>query len=281
MNLIYISYEQLTNHCRDFLKTIPNDFDAIIAIPRSGMIPASIFSFHFNIPLITIQELSSGLLRGYGTRLSHINHNIKKVLVFDDSYGNGNAMRDALEKINPYCKENNIEIKTAVVYTTTKDAPIDYMYNILPRPRLFEWNIFNHDYLRTACIDIDGVLCHDPKEYETMDNFKEHAKNAKPLHLIGRPALALVTNRLERYRKETEDWLKRYNIEYQYLFMSPFDTPEERRQNAAQVGYGKMKADVLRKVGGTWFIESSISQATQIKKLSGVPVFCTDENRFI
>ncbi len=40
---------------------------------------------------------------------------------------------------------------------------------VIDRPRIFEWNVLHHPgILKDACLDIDGVLCHDPSHEQMM-----------------------------------------------------------------------------------------------------------------
>jgi len=277
MNINFIKYNELIDDSKILSQKIPRNYDVIVAIPRSGLIPASIIGFQHNIPVITVNEFINNIINGHGNRLKrNFKGIINKILLVDDTTSTGNAMNEAVNKIKPVCSKNNIEFETCTIYSLHSSKNINFTHKIINNPRLFEWNIFNSGHLLTACVDIDGVLCEDPNFIESGDNFRPHVINAKPKYLLGRPTLALITNRLEKYREETKIWLKKHNIEYKHLIMSNFKTPEERRINASKFGYGHMKAQKMKELGGQWFIESSIQQAKQIKNITNVSVLCTD-----
>jgi len=124
---------------------------------------------------------------------------------------------------------------------------------------------------------MDGVLCEDwvAVEQDSGDGlarYLEHLKGAKPLFPCTMPMYAVVTARLEKYRRETEAWLTRHGVKYSKLVMSPYDTAAERR---------KASDHVIRKAeffaanpAAQLFIESSKHQASSIRKISGKPALC-------
>lgn len=60
-------------------------------------------------------------------------------------------------------------------------------------------------------------------------------------YLPSHPIKALVTSRLEKYRPETEEWLRRHGVVYEQLIMLDLPSAAERRQAGvawiAQGGY--------------------------------------------
>ena len=87
----------------------------------------------------------------------------------------------------------------------------------------------------------------------------------------------IVTSRLEKYRKETESWLKQYNVQYERLIMLDLPTKEDRIRLHAHASY---KAHVYKNLEDTSiFIESDSRQAQKIAIISGKTVICasTDE----
>ncbi len=87
-----------------------------------------------------------------------------------------------------------------------------------------------------------------------------------------------MTARLEKYRRETEAWLKQQGIEYGNLVMMDAASGRERRW---QGSHGAYKGEVFRQTGCSMFIESSYEQAVQICQTAGKQVFCTDKNVLI
>jgi uncharacterized HAD superfamily protein len=151
---------------------------------------------------------------------------------------------------------------------------VDYCLEHVSTPRYFQWNIFNHTTLNKACFDIDGVLCVDPTDAQNDDGpkYRQFLLNAEPLYIPGTKLGTLVTSRLEKYRKETETWLRKHQIQYQELVM--LDLPSaEARQKANN--HSKHKAGHYSSSNYVLFVESDLRQAVEINRLTKKPVFCT------
>jgi uncharacterized HAD superfamily protein len=272
----YVGYNTFIQDIKGFASTMPRKYyDAIIAIPRSGLMPSAIIAFELDVPVFTPNEL---LNNNYfnSNRMGLKEHDIKCVLVIDDTVCSGKT----LDKVQNILKDiSNIKVEYGAIYVTESSLTrVHRCHKILSLPRLFEWNIMNCAYLKHAAVDIDGVLCKDPDfiEVTTIDGvekIRKHILNAEPQYIIRYPILALVTNRLEKYREETENWLKKHNIRYKYLIMSSYKNAEERRQAGK---HGEYKANAMIRVGAKYFIESSAAQAEVIHKRTKRPVFCVD-----
>jgi uncharacterized HAD superfamily protein len=134
--------------------------------------------------------------------------------------------------------------------------------------------VLNHTILEKSCFDIDGVLCVDPSSEQNDDGpkYREFILNAKPLFIPGATIGALVTSRLEKYRPETEEWLKKNNIRYKELYM--LDLPDMAARQKAN-SHGSFKASVYKSNAFKLFVESEPRQAAEINRLTGKPVLCT------
>jgi hypoxanthine phosphoribosyltransferase len=268
MILNYINYNTLIADTYKLARQLSNKYDAIVGIPRSGLIPASVIGFYFNRPVMTPTELTNGF---YSSGHRTNKNPIKKVLLIDDSITSGSTIKENLALIK------DIEVDTAVIYTDRPNVNVNYFVRQIHAPRVFQWNVLNHGHLKHACIDFDGVLCKDPTFIETDNNMNDHILNAEPLHIPKLPLYAIITNRIERYRPECIEWLKRYDIKYTHLIMYP-GTANERRKHFLELGgNGIWKAQKCKEIFGSWFIESNIVQATQIRKIIGCSVFCTEK----
>ncbi len=141
---------------------------------------------------------------------------------------------------------------------------------------MFEWNFIHHQGVSRACFDIDGVLCEDPTEEQNDDGKKyiDFIRHAQPKYIPTFEVGYLVSTRLEKYRKETEEWLKVNNVKYRQLIMLDLPNKEARiKQNA----YGSFKGKIYKSLKDTdIFIESSLSQAKEIRDISEKFVFCTE-----
>ena len=267
------------------ISKIPNDVDLIVGIPRSGLLVANIISLYLNLPLTDINSLLNGNIYESGTTkikegwIKKIN-DARKILVVEDSSLTGNSLNKLKEQIANSDLLDKIIILTIYVTDDTKRLA-DLYFEICNPPRTFEWNFMHNSSIKKACFDIDGVLCDDPMPEQNDDGKKyiEFVRNA-PLKIAPTFEIGyLITSRLEKYREDTEYWLKKNNIKYKNLIMMPFNTKEERTKSGS---HGKFKGENYKKLKETnLFIESELNQAIEIAKISGKTVFCTETHEVI
>jgi uncharacterized HAD superfamily protein len=206
-------------------------------------------------------------------------HSFRHALLVDDSLHTGSSMADALQKVsvsNPNCR-----ITTLAVYVAPQAIEkVDIFLEKCPMPRIFEWNLMHNSHLSQSCVDIDGILCRDPEEPENDDGMKylQFLESADPYLLPTLPIGYLVTCRLEKYRKQTEAWLRRYNIKYNELIMMDLPSKEARVKAGS---HGKFKAEAYERTGAILFIESSLRQAVEIANRTCKPVICIETRSLI
>lgn len=262
------------------LSIIPRDFDLIVGIPRSGMLPANLLALYLNKPYTDIHSFLNGHIYKAGARSQFFDiKDFKKILVVDDSIASGSAMEKCKESLKDLSA--NFSISYCAIYVIPgKEKLVDYYFEIVPLPRYFQWNILNHTTLEKACFDIDGVLCVDPTEEQNDDGKKymDFVLNAPPLFIPGSKIGTIVTSRLEKYRKETEKWLEDNHVKYNQLVM--LDLPnKEARQKANS--HAEHKAKTYQSNSYVLFIESSKSQAIEINRITKKPVLCTENFEMI
>lgn len=283
--LNYKSYQDLSLTINKNLHKIPRDIDLVVGIPRSGLLPATMISQILNKPVVALDSFLEGKIYEIGlyrrpNSLIQDFSEIKRVLVIDDSINSGNSLQKVREKIEKSERRNIDTIYSAVYYVPESLNKIDIGLEECLWPRIFQWNILNSWVLANACIDIDGVVCVDPSETENDDgsNYKYFILNAKPLFLTEQPISCFITSRLEKYRELTSEWLKNNNLKYNELIMLDLPSKEERiKQNIHAV----FKANVYKNRKEELFIESNLSQAIEIAKLTGKLVFCTENMEMI
>jgi len=262
------------------LSILPRDFDLIVGVPRSGMLPANLLALYLNRPYTDIHSFINGHIYKAGARGSFFDiKDFRKVLVVDDSVSSGAAMIEVKEKLRDLAASFDISY-CAIYMTPGKEKTVDYFFETVPMPRYFQWNILNHSALEKACFDIDGVLCEDPADDQNDDGEKyiNFLLNARPLFIPGVRIGTLVTSRLEKYRKETETWLKANNVKYNDLVM--LDLPDmAARQKANSHAEHKAKAYMAKPY--FLFFESDLSQAVEINRISKKPVLCTENFEMI
>lgn len=271
----YRNIKDLNNVILQKLSIIPRDFDLIVGVPRSGMLPANLLSLYLNRPYTDIDSFLNGHIYKAGARSQFFEAggSHKKVLVVEDSVASGSAMKEVKESLKHL--EDKFDLKYCAIYMVPgKEKMVDYFFEMVPLPRYFQWNILNHTTLEKACFDIDGVLCADPLPEQNDDGEKyiDFILNAPPLFIPGSKIGTIVTSRLEKYRKETVTWLEANNIKYNDLVM--LDLPDmAARQKANNHGGHKAKAYMSKPY--VLFIESELNQAIEINRISKKPVLCT------
>jgi orotate phosphoribosyltransferase len=286
-----MDFRSMTDMNRDLAQwsdDLPRDIDVVAGIPRSGLLAAAMLALHLQLPLTDVRGLTQGRLLGGGARLGSLDEgaylaSARRVLVLDDSVYTGRAIAEARAAIAPAVLDGRVrgEVEYAAVYASPRSTgKVDRHFTVLPQPRAFEWNVMHHPCLSDSCMDIDGVLCRDPRADENDDGarYAVFLRDVSPRLVPSVEVGHLVTSRLERYRPETEAWLSRVGIRYRQLHMHPAATGAERR---ALGDHAQFKASVCRKVGAPLFVESELSQALVIAEAAAVPVYCTDARRMV
>jgi uncharacterized HAD superfamily protein len=272
----YRSFSDLNQAIIQNLALFPHDVDLIVGIPRSGMLPANLLALYLNKPYTDINSFIEGRIYATGERMKIINlSNFKKVLIIDDYIASGKALSKAKEKIRPLSCAYSFSF--GAVYVDKKSVNlVDFHCEVFDGHGMavFEWNIFLYQGLsKKTCYDIDGVLCVDPPIDDDGENYINYINNAIPLYLPSGEIDSLVTCRLEKYRTATVEWLKKWHINYKNLIMLDLPTKDEREK------WGKCgiyKGEVYKKSKCVLFIESSLKEAIEIKRISKKPVFCTE-----
>jgi len=277
--LNYRSIADLANVVNLNQHKIHLDVDLVVGIPRSGLLAASTIALALNIPVIDLESfienrkiVHGGTRKTRGTPPEYA-HDAKHVLIVDDSVRTGGTVWHATRRVD----ESSFAGRhtTCAVFATRKGcSAVDLYFETVASPRAFEWNLFHKPSIQYCCVDIDGVLCVDPTRTENDDGEKygEFLLNAKPLTRPTAKIGALVTSRLEKYRRETEAWLKTNEIRYDDLVMLDLPDAESRRRLGA---HGKFKAETYAKYPGAHlFIESNPHQSLEIAQLTGRDVLC-------
>lgn len=255
---------------------VPAGIDLVVGVPRSGLLAANLFALAANVSMTDVDGFLEGRLLAAGrTRRPRGDGAApRRVLVIDDSINRGNALREVRERLEAAGRADDCVF--CAVYGADRTHPeADLVLERVPRPRLFQWNVFHHKHLQHACLDIDGVLCVDPEPHENDDGagYERFLLGATPLH---RPSVRvghLVTSRLERYRAQTEAWLAEQGVMYGALHMLDLPSAVERRRLGAHAVH---KARVYRDTPTALFIESEPAQAEQIAREAGKPVLCIE-----
>ncbi len=281
----YRSVAGLNRDIVGWLPRLPRDLDAVVGVPRSGLLAAGLVALHLDLPLTDVDGLLAGRTFGGGARLGGARGGEgflaagRRVLVLDDSLHTGAAMDEVRRRIAAAGLPHLIRY-AAVYVVPGKDRAVDFYCRTLRAPRFFEWNLANHAGLRQACMDVDGVLCRDPTQRENDDGagYERFLREAEPILRPKETVGWLVTCRLEKYRAQTEAWLARHNVRYGKLIM--MDLPDKASRLAAG-SHAAFKARVYGRVPARVFVESSARQAAEIARLSGKDVLCWETRELV
>lgn len=278
----YKTYSDLSQDIKSKLPIIAQgEFDLVVGIPRSGMIPAYMIAFNLNINCTSVESfinndiIQHGITRSPTKKLQYP-WDAKKVLLVDDSIKSGSSLAKVMERIPEHMKST---ITTLAVYAGLSGSKkVDLFLEYLPWPRMFEWNILYHTALPYYCFGIDGLLCEEVhRESESNDDvYRYNILNAKPLVIPNTNIHSLVTNRLEKYRVETESWLLRHNVKYgQLIMLNHIGNLKTDYKEACAIH----KAAYYKKSDTILFVEQDPIQAKKISKLTLKPVFCFANNK--
>ncbi len=246
----WITVAKLADDSVKLASLLPDDIDTVVAIPRSGMIPASIVACLLHLPLHTIID-GKIVPCGHGHRLRDSKFCPKRIAFIDDTFAGGAAQRKLQEDwllVEPHIH--------AVVYSSVDHGPHLYARH-LPMPHLLEWNLFNSCYIPSIATDMDGILCHNPPHGQI------------PLYLPRRQSIcAIVTARPVTEMSETVQWLAAHGVEYEQLSMWPH---ADESHNTAEIA--AWKAACVRASGAEWYVESEPGLADLIRS-HGLRVLC-------
>jgi len=281
--LNYKTIEDLNKDIKALVPKLPPDLDLIVGVPRSGLLAANMLALYLNLPLTDVDGLcerrvfETGLYRKFGKFFDF--SRCKKVLVIDDSINSGASIK----KVKSAIQRANLPYETyyAAVYVTPASCEfVDFWCEAVDQPRCFEWNVMHHPNLERSCVDLDGILCRDPSDYENDDgeNYRHFLINVEPLFKPSVEIGWIVTCRLEKYRDLTEEWLKKHSIRYRSLVM--MDLPDKKTRLALG-NHALFKAEVYKSTDAMLFIESSFNQAQEIARISGKEVLCIETNQIV
>ena len=264
-----LNFRTIPDLSRDLAHAAPDllkGVDAVVGIPRSGVLAASILALHAQVALGTVDE--------YCARTGPAG-DVERVLLLDDTVCGGGTMKRAFDKVSAARPE--AKIVRAAVYSAPGGTRLDRIVDVLPTPRMFEWNIWRSVHLPSVAFDMDGVFCDDPNFVDDDGpKIEAHCSGARPFNLPTRPVAAIVTCRLERWRPQTEAWLKRHGVRFKRLHMMRYPSAQARRRAGS---HARWKADVYRESRAKLFVESSVAQARAIAKQSGRQVWCIQDRQ--
>ncbi len=284
-----MDYRSLDDLSKAILKNrhkVPQDVDLIVGIPRSGVFAGNLLGLSLNVPVTDLD----GYLKNTELVLTNpdvhqaVTHprEARHILLVDDTIHSGRSMDHARELL--MSTHGNQKITSCAVFANPKPksvSRVNIYFETLPSPAVLEWNVLHRDKLEQFCVDIDGVLCRNPTRHEDDDGteYRKFLRYVTPLVIPTYKVGYLVTGRLEKYRNETEEWLKRHNVTYHELIM--LDLPDKATRNKRNAA-PRFKANVYKSLKHSHlFIESEMKEARVISKLSGKAVLCFSNQKFL
>lgn len=280
----FIRSADFQEHIKILVGKIPPNVTAVAGVARSGLSAATMISMYLHLPMITIRQTMQDIVQtGNGWRLGgskHVDPATERVVVIDDTCMTGNSIKH----IRPLLDANfkNYLIGTVYCNPTALVKP-DIFAVELGWPHLLEWNMFNSIISPTMAVDFDGVLCRDCDPWQDDDGpkYDEFIRTAVPLYTPRRSAIPLiVTARIEKYRRPTEEWLVRHGIRWNKLVMHPAKTLQERMRTdiagykARHFSAWVAQETAKRHPGPHVFVESDDRQAQRIGKITGMLTIC-------
>ena len=247
------------------LQKIPSDTDLVVGIPRSGLIVSTLIAEYTNKPSTDIFSYLAGVDNyklNSGSFAPSTNYEaVHTVLLVDDAMGVGLTMERAKSMIS--AKFPNVKIITCVAFVEAFSVEKVDIYFLILKDQFLPWSILKRG-ISDACVDIDGFLTEDVPADMDDDGIKyvQFLTMQRPKFIPDRKINTLVTGRLSKYRKITEEWLRSHNVLYGSLIMCPLGSKKERDSQ----DMGHYKAEVFKRLSTPLFIESDYREAKQIKQ---------------
>lgn len=285
----WLSVSDLMKDTLKLIPKLPKDIDAIIGVSRSGVPSASMLAMMLHLPLYIFRQSEKDLVyAGGGWRIHGLNVNqedniqTKHPVVIDDTVFTGSSNKTARTILGPKFDK----ITFASIYVNPKARNFPDIWSVdLPWPHILEWNVFNSVLTPNSAFDFDGILCEDCKPHEDDDgpNYLNFIENAKPKYIVRKTHIPLiVTARIEKYRPETEEWLRRHKINFNTLIMHPSKTLAERRKEDIPLYKAQHYINFCKKRAAPEphvFFESDDRQAKRIAQISRKLVVCPSSGR--
>lgn len=264
----YRSVGDLSTDARSLAASLPADLDFLVGIPRSGLLAATLVALHRNIPVADLDGICEGRVMATGDRYRGPTDlaEMDRVVVLDDTLNTGKTMEAASERIRE--AEFSGEITFGAVYVTEEGkGAVDHWGEVVPQPRVFEWNLFHHARLRRWAVSFEGVLC-DIDRFSVSEGTDILA--AEPIVRPTKPIGWVVSCVPHRFREDIRAWLESHDIAYRALATD-------------MIGHERpcleFKQDAYETSNAELFLEGAASAAEALAEAVGQPVYCLETNR--
>ena len=265
----FVTIDDLVIWTNEFVKKLPITFDVIVGIPRSGLLVANIIGLKLGKPVTTPDLFCKGVI--WKSRLID-NAKYERVLLVDDTISTGDSIKEARDIIMKSAGKTKL-YTAALIATKDSKGYVDYYHKVMELPRVFEWNLL-HSKKGVLVSDLDGVICENCPEGmdEDESGYADWLKNAKPYLIPSFEIDVILSNRLEKYRGETQTWLFKNGVRYNKLILWDLRHKSGRNGRHAE---NKIKALLKIKPEMVW--ESSLWEAKVIWEKTKISTLCVDE----
>lgn len=237
---------------------LPSDAAAVVAVPRSGLLPAGIVAGRLHVPVFGVSGDRLVPLDG-GQRTLETLRREGRTIWIDDTVGRGWQIKRlrSLDVVKP-------DDFFAAVYSTEECGHlVDYFFEQLESPHILEWNFFCGPAVVWAALDLDGVICRDGRLEDYQEpRLWEFLRDVEPLHVPRnrhfRPHI--VTARPEAWRDATIEWLGRQGAYWRELVMWPGDPADRNLESVA-----RWKVQECRRLDMDFYVESDARLAHQMR----------------
>lgn len=261
----FVSIETLMLWTSEWMQTVALDYDIIIGVPRCGLLVASIIAAKGGKALASTDTVSRGEL--WNSRRAISLDCAKRVLLVDDSLGTGKTIQRHQQAIKARYPHLEVDTASMIVHRENYHM-VDYYYKIIPTPLILEWEIMDEAKVDILAVNMEGVLC-QPYQDSPGRNEEEYlrwVKGAKPYMIPSYHFDAVLSDRSERYRAESEEWLRIHNVQYRELRFSDLIGP-----GVDQGVPNQQKIEHLNELKPQMFFEYSMTSAQAIWDLTKIP----------
>ncbi len=277
----YRSIQDLNRVIQDNLHKIPRGTEVIAGVHRSGHLAALLMGAQLNIPVISLRSLceTDWVYTGHRGFIEPEDQEVflqtpRKVLVVEDASTSGTTLLKEQGRVAMSEKAARHKLTYLSIYPAVEDVSgVDMFFELVPSPRLWEWNWLNHGMMGRGCVSLEGILCRSHTDVEEYDETKmrRFAQSVAPLHKPTRVITDLVSTRLKQFQAATDRWLENHGIRVSNLHMAPFETRSEKWN----VGTDRFKASIYMNLPDAQiFFEGNPDDAAKIFYKTNRPVFC-------
>jgi orotate phosphoribosyltransferase len=276
--MFYRSMNDLNQAIVAWTRVLPRSLDLIVGIPRSGLLVANMIALYMHRPVGDVEGLLSGRQFDSGPRLDRpaAEGRPLDILVVDDSLWSGAQMAEARRRIEAAGLPHRIRYGAVYIAPGSADM-VDFHHEVVPVPRLFEWNLMHHPFIEEGCLDIGVLLGTQGTPAPTIEP-KALAKvlsNTVPAFRTDRRIGWLIADMPAACRPLLESWLVRHDVAYRTLVLRG-EPPETGARHSSCAAF---MTHMYERTGAWVFIVGRPSLAARVARRALRPVFCHDQNR--